>query len=148
MVSTVTWFISGSVLSSAFSQSMIWVATLAEVWAGAAGAVSNRLATLWVAGADGAPDAGLPADDADAAGRELGREVATCGWPPCSPLRMMPAMRSVAAAVEFGRVSVAVRLVESPCTLRKIAAMRSLLSTGAAGFGVVTLAATTWANLA
>ena len=126
MVSTVTWFISGSAASSAFSHSSSWVAILPEAWVGAAGVVSNRLATLcgWVAAAASGASAGFGAGAAGARG-------AAPAWLGCSSLRMMFAMRSVALSVDFARgCSVTVRLVESVCTLRKIAAMRSLLSTG------------------
>jgi len=79
-----------------------------------------------------------------AAGFVLGRDAATAG-PVCSPLRMIEAIRSVASLEDCARASGAVRRVESVCTLRKIAAMRSLASVGAAGSGGVSLRA---ANLA
>src|SRR6185295_8359288 len=123
MVSTVTWFISGSVASSAFSHSSSWVAILPDAWVGAAGVASNKLATLcgWVAAAASGASAGF-----GAAGL-TGARWALPAWLGCRSLRMMLAMRSVALSLDLRGASVTVRLVESLCTLRNIAAMRSLL---------------------
>src|SRR5262245_56191013 len=111
---------SASTERSAFSHSISCAATLPDACVGAAGVASNRLDTPCGAAGALAAVAGFEG----AAGLVLGCEPTWVGF---RSLRMMDAMRSVALSPGVWRGALGtVRLVESLCTLRKIAAMRSL----------------------